>query len=66
MNKKPFNVKLASTQTIMNEIKDYKISICCFTTKHAALRSMIKDWLAWNWGNEWSGISTCRLLILAL
>jgi len=26
--------------------KDYKIGICCFSAKHAALRSKSKDWLA--------------------
>ena len=27
------------------QTKDYKIDICCFTAKHAALRRKIKDWL---------------------
>ena len=30
------------------QTKDYKISICCFSTKHAALRTKSKDWLAQN------------------
>ena len=30
------------------QTKDYKIGICCFSTKHAALRRKIKDWLAQN------------------
>ena len=30
------------------QTKDYKIGICCFSTKHAALRRKIKDWLARN------------------
>jgi hypothetical protein len=30
------------------QAKDYKIDICWFSTKHAALRSKIKDWLAQN------------------
>ena len=30
---------------------DYKIGICCFMTKHAALRSKSKDWLARNQDN---------------
>jgi hypothetical protein len=36
--------------------KDYKIGICCFSTKHAALRRKSKDWLARNQNNvyEWS------------
>jgi hypothetical protein len=28
------------------QTKDYKIGICCFSAKHAALRSKSKDWLA--------------------
>jgi len=30
---------------------DYKICMCCFSTKHAALRRKSKDWLAWNRDN---------------
>ena len=30
---------------------DYKIGICCFSTKRAALRSKSKDWLARNQNN---------------
>jgi hypothetical protein len=33
------------------QTKDYKISICCFSTKHAALRRKSKDWLALNHEN---------------
>jgi hypothetical protein len=33
-------------QPWLGQTKDYKISICCLTTKHAALRSKNKDWLA--------------------
>jgi hypothetical protein len=35
--------------------KNIKIGICCFSTKHAALRSKCKDWLAQNYDNvyEW-------------
>ena len=33
------------------ETKDYKIGICCFSTKHAALRRKSKDWLARNQDN---------------
>ena len=29
-----------------SQAKDYKIGICCFSAKHAALRSKSKDWLA--------------------
>jgi hypothetical protein len=31
--------------------KDYKIGICCFSAKHAALRRKSKDWLARNQDN---------------
>ena len=44
--------------------KDYKIGICCFSTKHAALWSKSKDGLAWNQYNVsgWSDTSTHILL----
>ena len=46
------------------QTKDYKIGICCFSAKHAALRGKSKDWLARNQKNvsEWSDISTRGLL----
>jgi hypothetical protein len=28
----------------VDQTKDYKIGICCFSAKHAALRSKSKDW----------------------
>ena len=39
---------------------EYKIGICCFSAKHAALRSKSKDWLAQNQNNvsKWSDMST--------
>jgi hypothetical protein len=42
------------------QTKHYKISICCFSAKHTALRRKSKDWLAQNQNNvsEWSDIST--------
>jgi hypothetical protein len=42
----------------------YKIGICCFSAKHAALRRKSKDWLARNQNNvsEWSDVSTRGLL----
>jgi hypothetical protein len=42
------------------QTKDYKIGICCFSAKIAALRRKSKDWLARNQNNvsEWSDIST--------
>ena len=49
------------------QAKDYKIGICCFSAKHAALRNKSKDWLARNQNNvsEWSDIFTCGLLYLS-
>jgi hypothetical protein len=46
------------------QTKDYKIGICYFSAKYAALRRNSKDWLAWNQNNvsEWSKMSTSRLL----
>jgi hypothetical protein len=41
----------------LGQTKDYKICICCFSAKHAALRKKNKDWLAQNYANvsEWGG-----------
>ena len=38
---------------------EYKIGMCCFSAKHAALMSKNKDWLARNQNNvsEWSDMS---------
>ena len=46
------------------QTKDYTIGICCFSSKHAALRKKSKNWLARNQNNvsEWSDISTRGLL----
>jgi hypothetical protein len=46
------------------QTKDYKIGICCFSAKHAALRRKSKDWLARNQDNvsEWGDMSIHRLL----
>ena len=46
------------------QTKDYKIGICCFSTKHTALRRKSKDWLAQNQNNvsEWSDMSIPELL----
>jgi len=33
------------------QTKDYKIGICCFSSKHAALRRKSKDWLVRNQNN---------------
>ena len=39
--------------------KDYKIDICCYSTKHAAYRNNSKDWLDRNQDNvsEWNDMS---------
>jgi hypothetical protein len=44
--------------------KDCKISICCFSPKHAPIRNRSKDGLARNQNNlsEWSDMSTRGLL----
>jgi hypothetical protein len=46
------------------QVKNYKIGICCFSARHAALRRKSKDLLARNQNNvsEWSDISTRGLL----
>jgi hypothetical protein len=46
------------------QIKDYKIGICCFSAKHAALRRKSKDWLARNQDHvsEWVDLSIGGLL----
>jgi hypothetical protein len=46
------------------QTKDYKIGICCFCAKHAALRRKSKDGLARNQNNvsEWSNMFTRRLV----
>jgi hypothetical protein len=47
-------ISLLSSSTVDREllwsyqIKDYKIGICCFSEKDAALRSKSKDWLTLN------------------
>jgi hypothetical protein len=46
------------------QIEDYNIGMCCFSSKHAALRRKSKDWLARNQNNvsERSDMSTRELL----
>ena len=46
------------------ETKDYKIGICCFSSKHAVWRRKSKVWLARNQDNvsQWGDMSTHRLL----
>ena len=44
--------------------QDYKVGICYFSAKHAAVWSKSRDWLAQNLDNvsEWGGMSTHGLL----
>jgi hypothetical protein len=46
------------------QTKDYKIDICHFSDKHAALKSKSKDGLARIQDNvsKWCNMSTCGLL----
>ena len=48
--------------TLSGQTNDYKIGICCFSTKHIALESKNKDWLAWNQDNvlELGNMLTCK------
>jgi hypothetical protein len=41
------------------QIKDFKIGMCCFSAKQAALKRKNKDWLARNQNNvsEWNVVS---------
>ena len=50
------------------QAKEYRIDICCFSAKNAALRRKSKNWLPRNQNNvsEWSDISTQRLLLTHL
>jgi hypothetical protein len=61
-------VALSAADRVFNarsgQTKDYDIGICCFSAKHAALRSKNKDWFARNQNNvsEWSDMSIHGLL----
>ena len=50
----------------LGQTKVYKIGICCFSTKHTALRRKSKDGLARNQENvsEWGDVSIRRLVSL--
>jgi len=47
------------------QTSNYKIGICCFSAKHAALRRKNKDWLARNHDNvfEFGDIMSIRGLL---
>ena len=51
-------------EPLSGQTKDYKIGICCFSAKHAALRIKSKDWLARNKDNvpKWGDMSIHGLL----
>ena len=51
-------------EPLLGQTKDYKIGICCFSAKHAALRRKNKDWLARNQDNlsKWDDTSNRGLL----
>jgi hypothetical protein len=65
-----FQLYHAENKLIFNEMmmrfasNDYEIGICCFSTKHAALRRANKGWLAGNQDNvsEWGDMSIRELL----
>ena len=46
------------------QTKDYGIGMCCFSAKHATLKTKGKDWLARNQNNacEWGDMSIRGLL----
>ena len=46
------------------QVKNYKIGMCCFSAKHAAIGSKNNGWLAQNNVSEWSDMSTRGLLFL--
>jgi hypothetical protein len=46
----------------LGQTKDYKIGICCFSAKHAALRRKSKDWLTRN-VSEWSDMSIRQTVV---
>jgi hypothetical protein len=51
-------------ETRLGQAKDYKLGICCFSAKHAALRRKSKNWLALNQDNVsvWDDMSIRGLL----
>jgi hypothetical protein len=53
----------STKHTYKTKDRDNKISICCFSAKHTALKSKSKYWLARNQVNvsEWSDMSTSEL-----
>ena len=54
------SVVYCGLELLSSQTKDYKISIGCFSAKHAALKSKSKEWMAGNQDMcpEWSDMST--------
>jgi len=52
-------------ETRSGQAKDYKIGMCCFSAKHAALRRKSKDRLGRNQDNvsEWGDMSIRGLIV---
>ena len=53
------------------QTKDYKIGICCFSSKQAALKSKSKDWLSQNKDNvselfQWTNTIKINLSMLGI
>ena len=64
MSMLPSSVADCGFEPRSRQTKDYKIGVCGFSAKHAALRRKSKDGLTWNQDNasEWGDISICRML----
>ena len=54
-------VSMLTSSVVDREFECFKIGICCFFPKHAALRSKSKEWLAQNliYVSDWSDMSAC-------
>ena len=48
------------------QTKEYKIGICCYSAKHAALKNKSKDWFAHNHDSvsEWSDMSKIEMYLV--
>jgi hypothetical protein len=60
----PSSVVYRGFEPRSGKTKDYKIGMCCFSTKYTALRRKSKDWFARNQDNvsEWDDLSIRGLL----
>jgi hypothetical protein len=59
---------LSCLPQVADQTKDYKIGMCCFLTKHTALRSKNKDWLfrSQDIVFEWNDTSTCTRTVVSV